>query len=443
MSESFAPREERIPVFCNDALIGDLFQIHRAGGMEYGFQYHESAQEDQVASLTMPVTVDGSPAEYRGFPQVPHPFQVSLPEGWVVQHLAERFGKGIRLADPFSLLKLVGRGLIGRITVGGMRQEAPLETQMLALTQEGPSATWIEQVLVRSRATQFGLSGVMPKMQITLPDDRRPGTFCLPHQIVKLESPGYFGVCLAEDLALLAARHYRLETVQARLNAAGDALFVDRFDRKADGRFLGFEDACALTGFPTGLKYDGCLEKVFIMVEQFVSEEHVVEDKHRLLKLCILNEVLRNGDAHLKNFGLLYNSLEEVRLAPVYDVLDTTLFIPDDIPALTLTQYFPDEAPRHKRWLIPHDVDALVDVADLPGVNGRHMVQEAIDAVADASRAYGARLQEAGMRNEPRASWAQGMTRKIDERLRTLALSTTTKSRLTKTAVKLSSGPAP
>lgn len=445
MTDPASPREERLAVFCNDVPIGDLLQIPRVVGMEYGFRYHESAQEDQIASLTMPVSADGIPAEYRGFPQVPHPFQVSLPEGWVVQHLAERFGKGIRLADPFSLLKLVGRGLIGRITVGGPREEAPLETQMRALVQEGSSAAWIEQALVRSRATQFGLSGVMPKMQIALPDDRRPGTFCLPRQIVKLESPGYFGVCLAEDLALLAARYYGLETVQAHLNTAGDALFVDRFDRKADGRFLGFEDACGLTGFPTGLKYDGCLEKIFIMVEQFVSEEHVATDKHRLLKLCILNDVLRNGDAHLKNFGLLYDSLEKVRLAPVYDVLDTTLFIPDDMPALTLTQHFPDEAPRHKHWLIPNDVDALVDVADLPGVDGRQMVQEAIDAVADASRTYGARLQETGMRDEQRASWAQGMTHKIDERLRALASSTTipSKSRLAKAAGKPSSGPAP
>lgn len=429
MTDPSALREERIPVFCNDVPIGELWQIHHVGRTEYGFQYLKSVPEDQVVSLTMPVTSGDTPADYRGFAQVPHPFQVSLPEGWVVQHLAEQFGKGLRLSDPFSLLKLVGRGLIRRITVGGARQEVPLATPLRAAMHDSPSATWIEQVLVQSRASQFGLSGVMPKIQITLPPNRQPGTPWLSHQILKLESPGYLGVCLAEDLALQSARHYGLNTVQAHLNAAGDILSVERFDRKPDGRFLGFEDACALTGFPSALKYEGCLEKLFMMVEQFVSEAHVVEDKQRLLKLCVLNDVLRNGDAHQKNFGLLYDSLEEVRLAPVYDVLDTSLFLPDDIPALTVTQYFPDEAPRHKRWLTPNGIDALVEVADMVGVHGPHLVQEAIEAVADASRAYGDRLQEAGVCDAQRVAWAQTMLGKTDARLRALAPPATARPR--------------
>jgi serine/threonine-protein kinase HipA len=45
---------------------------------------------------------------------------------------------------------------------------------------------------------------------------------------------------------------------------------------------------------------------------------------------------LQNGDAHLKNFGLLHDDLSSIRLAPAYDVVITTVYIKQDIAALTL-----------------------------------------------------------------------------------------------------------
>jgi len=41
-----------------------------------------------------------------------------------------------------------------------------------------------------------------------------------------------------------------------------------------------------------------------------------------------------NGDAHLKNFGMLYPSTDNVRLSPVYDMVSTAPFLPSDLPAL-------------------------------------------------------------------------------------------------------------
>lgn len=49
------------------------------------------------------------------------------------------------------------------------------------------------------------------------------------------------------------------------------------------------------------------------------------------------NCALRNGDAHLKNFGILYEDVEgEARLAPVYDLVTTSVYLPSDSMALTL-----------------------------------------------------------------------------------------------------------
>ena len=45
-----------------------------------------------------------------------------------------------------------------------------------------------------------------------------------------------------------------------------------------------------------------------------------------------------NGDAHLKNFGLLYSepTQRDARLAPAYDIVNTTAYIPEDVLALDL-----------------------------------------------------------------------------------------------------------
>ena len=50
-----------------------------------------------------------------------------------------------------------------------------------------------------------------------------------------------------------------------------------------------------------------------------------------------MNYLLKNGDAHLKNFGLLYNSdFSEIFFSPTYDVVNTTSYLFRDKPALML-----------------------------------------------------------------------------------------------------------
>jgi serine/threonine-protein kinase HipA len=70
---------------------------------------------------------------------------------------------------------------------------------------------------------------------------------------------------------------------------------------------------------------------------QFANSSHLVEDTERLFTLIALNCALRNGDAHLKNFGIVYDDVQgEARLAPVYDLVTTSVYLPKDSMALTL-----------------------------------------------------------------------------------------------------------
>jgi len=65
-------------------------------------------------------------------------------------------------------------------------------------------------------------------------------------------------------------------------------------------------------------------------------------------KALVLNWLLGNGDAHLKNFGVLYHDDLDARLSPLYDVVSTLPYIPEDVPALALSfeWYLKDWWPR-------------------------------------------------------------------------------------------------
>ena len=90
------------------------------------------------------------------------------------------------------------------------------------------------------------------------------------------------------------------------------------------GTYRGFEDFCVLNARRTDEKYRGSYEtSIMKRFTQFANSSHLVEDTERLFTLIALNCALRNGDAHLKNFGIVYDDVQgEARLAPVYDLVD-------------------------------------------------------------------------------------------------------------------------
>ncbi len=160
------------------------------------------------------------------------------------------------------------------------------------------------------------------------------------------------------------------------------ALVVDRFDLRADGTYRGFEDFCVLNARRTEQKYHGSYEtSILKRFAQFVSPASLSEDFERLFTLIALNCAVRNGDAHLKNFGVCYDDvLGDARLAPVYDVVTTTVYLAADNMALTLngTIRWPQRkelerlgvsrglsTPPRIRQILTRIADALSDVAPL------------------------------------------------------------------------------
>lgn len=113
---------------------------------------------------------------------------------------------------------------------------------------------------------------------------------------------------------------------------------IERFDLRPDGSYRGFEDFCVLNGRRTDQKYSGSYEtRVLRRFQQFANSPTVAEESLQLFRLIVFNCAIRNGDAHLKNFGVVYDAVQgAAHLAPAYDLVTTTAYIPKDRMALTL-----------------------------------------------------------------------------------------------------------
>lgn len=151
-------------------------------------------------------------------------------------------------------------------------------------------------------------------------------TIPVPNVLVKAGAE-YPGLAANEFLCLEVGRRAGLVVSGHELSADGTLLLVDRFDLHGKQR-LGFEDLAALMDLRVGgalsdRKYLGSYEAVTRLLAEFTSTP--AEALRAFFGQLALSVLVRNGDAHLKNFGVLYDDAERW-LAPVFDVVTTTIY---------------------------------------------------------------------------------------------------------------------
>jgi serine/threonine-protein kinase HipA len=319
------------------------------------FAYDPLASPDRAVSVTMPVRVSSWDTAY-GLAPV---FEMNLPEGALRARLMRRFAKAAGRFDDLDLLGVVGRTQIGRLRYSGidagLDEEVPFQSidEILRARRGGE----IFDYLLDRFAAHSGLSGVQPKVLIRAetngPESKASGressSFRSATHIVKLwEAAEYPELAANEFFCLTAARRAGLDVPEFQLSEDGAALVLDRFDLK-DGAYVGFEDFCVLNGLHTADKYSGSYEsRLFKRLGDYTGPRTHAKSVRDLFRLFVLNCAIRNGDAHLKNFGVLYRDVNgDAELAPVYDLVTTTAYLPRDAMALTLegTTRWPD-APR-------------------------------------------------------------------------------------------------
>lgn len=189
---------------------------------------------------------------------------------------------------------------------------------------------------------RISLSGVQPKGALVLRDGslRKPKEGERGEYILKPAPESYALLerkyCPAnEHLTMqMAAQAYGIETAANALCFFRDgetAYITKRFDVAPDGSKYSQEDFASLAGLTKAnggtnykygvLSYEDCAD----IIRRYVRAAQV--DLLRFFRVVLFNYITLNDDAHLKNFSLIDRGNGDYRLAPAYDLINTSLHL--------------------------------------------------------------------------------------------------------------------
>jgi serine/threonine-protein kinase HipA len=286
----------------------------------YAFNYAQVSDAAAV-SLTMPVRRESyARGDLMGV------FAMNRPEGYLRHIIEDRLARLGTPSDLF-LLFLAGRNQIGRLTYSVPGEPVPEhDGEHLEELLSSPSGKLFAR-LVDQYALGSGISGVQPKTVVPIAQESPRAldehtALPLNSVIVKAEGDDFPGIARNEFFCMSVAREAGLEAPQFWLSDDGKLFVMARFDRRPDGSPLGFEDMGVLTGKS---KYEGSYEMIAKAVDIFTGSDY--QQSVRLFERVALSCLLRDGDAHMKNIGILYEDpTGPRRLAPVFDVVCTDIY---------------------------------------------------------------------------------------------------------------------
>jgi len=341
-------------------------------GGHFIFNYVSENKADFI-SLTMPVR-----AKSYAHSRLPPVFEMHLPEGYLLAIIKKQFAK-VTATDDFGLLRLLSSSVKGRVHYQGNSSHFPTLILDDLIHPKHPA---LFDELVSRFALHSPLSGVQPKV---LAKVENKATLKLEDFIVKAWGDDYPQLAINEYFCMLAVKFSGISVPEFYLSDDDQFFIMKRFDIDVDGKALGFEDMCVLQAKPRDDKYVGSYEQLAKSIKLFCSPKYKANSLQQFFKMMVLNTRLQNGDAHLKNFGLIYEDLETIRLAPAFDVVSTTAYIKNDIPALTLLG-------SKKWWSDDFLLRFAMESCDLSASTAKKLLDECDSALVKVLRMLQSRL---------------------------------------------------
>ena len=343
---------------------------------------------------------------FRSRQRLPPFFSNLLPEGGLRELLARR--AGVHPEREALLLAHLGDDLPGAVIVKCVDGDFDEELEKEPSQSQTPED-----------ALKFSLAGAQLKFSVlyhlggrgpTVPVHGRGGTW-----IAKLPSEVYENVPENEFSMIEWARLVGIRVPEVRLMRAGEierlpveldpnryVFLSKRFDRPDVGERIHQEDFAQVRNIRLDeryetLSYDG--------LARLVRAIGGSEDFEELVRRLVFNVLIGNGDAHLKNWSLVYPDKITPRLSPAYDLVATIVYIPDDKLALKIGR-----ERAFSRVTLDHFTQLGQSAAHDPELVAR-LVQE---TVAKSMEAWQAHAREWPLRDDHRT--------RLEQHFATLAL---------------------
>jgi len=295
-----------------------------------------------------------------------HPiFEMHLPEGYLLSIIKKHFSK-FRKTNDFGLLQLMSPSIKGRISykTNNQTDNKPLILDDILHSKDNK----LFDELVDRFALNSPISGVQPKVLAEIQDK---ATLKLEQYIIKSWGDEYPQLALNEYICMSIVKKANIPVPEFYISDDQKLFIMKRFDIKEDGSYLGFEDMCVLQAKKADDKYEGTYEQITRTIKDFVSPKNKKQALINFYKMTVINFIVQNGDAHLKNFGLVYDGIEDINLAPAYDVVSTTVYIKNDIPALHLLG-------AKKWWKEKHLLQFGIEFCDLSKKEAKSFYDECV-----------------------------------------------------------------
>ncbi len=181
-----------------------------------------------------------------------------------------------------------------------------------------------------ARAVKMSIQGVQPKLSVKLNAAEglfeivdTGGRYILKPQIHYPEVPQN------EALTMKLAGTAGIEVPLHGLVYSKDGTltyFIKRFDRTGRKGKVPVEDFAQLLGMSRDDKYKSSMEQIISVIDEHCT--FPVIEKVKLFRLTLFNFLTGNEDMHLKNFSLIRRN-GKVELSPAYDLLNTTIALPN------------------------------------------------------------------------------------------------------------------
>ncbi|TWE13673.1 type II toxin-antitoxin system HipA family toxin [Prauserella muralis] len=323
-------------VWLNGRRIGEILQRGDVARFIFDAKYWEDPSRE-VLGLWFEDDPRRSP---QAALRLPAWFSNLLPEGPLRQWIAR--DQGVSADRELQLLLRIGRDLPGAVQVIPANEDTAIAPELLDEVQPSPAAP------SRASRLKFSLAGVGLKFSLLKRGERLtiPAGDSVGDWIVKFPDPHYEDVPENEFATMSLARLVGIEVPEIELvhrdqlppvndfvwpSSATHAYAVARFDRAPGGRRIHIEDLAQVRGFYPDQKYTGTFETVAALLYR----DHDSAALREFVRRITFNLLVGNGDAHLKNWSLIYRDGRVPTLSPAYDLVSTAPYFtanepPDD-----------------------------------------------------------------------------------------------------------------